>query len=94
MNKKDWIKLFFEERDEAIKSLDVEKFKEFYLRWEKRGIYTVGLPSNDKVIEVSMRKMLYHIKSATKEEKMEARRWLHEHGCSTALNLGEEESEE
>lgn len=94
MTNKEWIKLFEKERDEAIRTLDVEKFKEFYLRWEKRGLYTVGLPQNDRVIEISMRKMLYHIKSATKEEKLEARKWLHEHGCTTSLDLYKEEYEE
>lgn len=94
MTHKEWIKIFNEEREEAVRSLDVEKFKEFYLKWEKRGIYTVGLPSNDRVIEISMRKMLYHMEGSTEEEKEIAANWLHEHGCSTSLNLSEEESEE
>lgn len=74
------------ERDEVAKSYDVEKFKTFYLKWQKKGIYDkrVPLPS-DKVIEISMRKMVYNMNSSTAEEKAEAKRWLEEHGCTTEM---------
>jgi len=45
------------ERDEAIYTLDVDTFKKFYRKWQKRGVYTEPLPS-DEVIEIFMRKMV------------------------------------
>lgn len=52
------IEQFNKERDEAVKSYDVQKFREFYLKWTFKGAYTLPLPTNDKVIEVAMRKMV------------------------------------
>lgn len=78
MNKnltKQWIK----ERDEAAKSYDVEKFKAFYRKYSRLGIYNYILPP-DEVIEITMRKMVCNITSATKEEVAEARAWLHIRG--------------
>lgn len=72
------------ERDKAVKSYDVEKFKKFYHKWEKRGIYNYELPS-DEALEISLRKMVYHTASATPEEKAEALKWLLEHGCDTHI---------
>lgn len=77
---KQWVK----ERDEAIKSYDVEKFKAFYRKWQRLGVYRNTLPP-DKVIEVSMRKMLCHIQSATKDEVIEAKAWLHLRGYTEDL---------
>ena len=68
MTNKQWLKLFNEERDAAIKTQDIVQWKMFYYRWKARGIYQLELPS-DEVIEISLRKMLYHIKNATDEEK-------------------------
>lgn len=77
-----WVK----ERDEAAKSYDVEKFKDFYHKWQILGVYgkDMKLPS-DKVIEISMRKMVYHMTSSTKEQKKEAEKWLKEHGSNTNI---------
>ena len=73
------------ERDEAAKSYDVEKFKKFYYKWHKRGIYdSITLPS-DEVLEVIMRKMVYNMASATEEEKAEAKKWLEEHGSTAEM---------
>lgn len=79
------IEKFNKERDEAVKSYDVQKFREFYLKWTFKGAYTLPLPTNDKVIEVTMRKMVYHLKSSTVKEQLEAKRWLEERGCTTEL---------
>lgn len=49
MKQKEWLKIWREERDEVAKTYDVEKFKEFYKKWAKRGIYNLQLPS-DQVI--------------------------------------------
>lgn len=84
MNFKKWKDIWIKERDEAVRTQDVEQFKAFYKKWTKRGFYRNGLPS-DGVIEISLRKMLYHLADATEEEKAEAEKWLTERGYSTDL---------
>ena len=69
------IEQFNKERDEAVKNYDVQKFREFYLKWTFKGAYA----------EVAMRKMVYHLKSSTAKERLDARRWLEDHGCTTEL---------
>lgn len=59
-----WIK----ERDKAVKTMDVQKFKTFYYKWKRRGIYQMDLP-NDDVIEISMRKMILAIKKCNRKGK-------------------------
>lgn len=79
---------FVKERDEAVKTAirtdDLRVFRRFYARWKAKGFYQIGLPS-DEVIEISLRKMLYHMTSATAEEKAMAERWLIAHGSSTKI---------
>lgn len=79
---KEWVK----ERDEVVKTYDVEKFKQFFRKWQIKGIYNkrTKLPA-DNVIEISLRKMVYHMTSATEEEKKEAKAWLLDHGSSTSI---------
>ena len=84
MNFKKWKDIWIKERDEAVRTQDVEKFKEFYKKWTERGFYRNGLPS-DEVIEISLRKMLYNLGNVTDQEKAEAEKWLKERGYSTAL---------
>ena len=76
----DWLK----ERDEVVKTYDVNKFKVFYIKWKMMGLYSLPLPSDD-VIEVSMRKMVYNMLSSTESEKDEAKKWLIEHGSTTEM---------
>ena len=74
------------ERDAVTKTYDLEKFKDFVKKWQKFGMYDPRIPlPPDKVIEISMRKMVYHMTSSTEEEKKEAEQWLIEHGSSTNL---------
>lgn len=79
MNFKKWKDIWLKERDEAIRTQDVAKFKEFYKKWTGRGFYRNGLPS-DEVIEISLRKMLYNLGNVTDQEKAEAEKWLTERG--------------
>lgn len=81
MNQNRLIKIWMRERDAAVRTQDVETFKAFYLKWARRGIYDMHMPA-DKVIEISMRKMLYHMASATEAEKAEAKTWLETHGST------------
>lgn len=75
-----WIK----ERDEALYTFDVDTFKEFYRKWQKRGVYTEPLPS-DEVIEITMRKMVCCLEKPKKDKLAEARAWLSEHGYSWTI---------
>ena len=79
---KQWLK----ERDKVVKTYDINAFKAFWYKWQKKGVYDrhMLLPP-DKVIEISMRKMVYHMTSATEEEKRGAEQWLIEHGSSTEM---------
>lgn len=72
------------ERNVVIRSLDVEKFKAFWKKWSARGFYRNGLP-DDKVIEISLYKMLYNLESATEEEKNKAKEWLESRGFDVFL---------
>ena len=74
------------ERNVVIRSLDVEKFKAFFEKWQKKGFYMrdLKLPDDD-VIEVSLYKMLYNLESATEEEKNKAKEWLESRGFDELL---------
>lgn len=72
------------ERNVVIRSLDVEKFKAFWIKWSARGFYRNGLP-DDEVIEISLYKMLYNLESATEEEKNKAKEWLESKGFDVFL---------
>lgn len=75
-----WVK----ERDKAVKTMDIQKFKAFYYKWKRLGIYQMDLPE-DNVIEISMRKMILAMASATEKEKEAARQWLLERGYSDEI---------
>ena len=47
MTNKQWLKLFNEERDAAIKTQDIVQYKMFYYRWKARGIFSLELPSDE-----------------------------------------------
>lgn len=78
------MKKWRKERDKAILSLDIEKMKAFYRKWEKKGVYWMPIPS-DRVLEISMRKMVIALTASTEEQKREAAQWLTERGYR--LNL-------
>lgn len=75
---------FVYERDEAVRTLDVKVFKKFYQKWYKRGVYAKPLPPDD-VLEIVLRKMLFHMASATEAERMNAKAWLMARGMDTNL---------
>ena len=83
MTNKDF-KKWLKERDEITKTYDIQAFKDFYRKWSKKGLYTLKMPA-DNVIEISMRKMVYHMASATDAEKKEAEQWLTQRGYNTSL---------
>lgn len=67
------------DRDKAIASMDVEKFKGFYYKWAVKGLYTAPLPP-DNVIEIAMRKMAVSIPSLPAKLRTDAEVWLITHG--------------
>lgn len=79
------IKQWERDRNKACLSYDVNKFREFYNKWLLAGMYSKPLPQDVHVLEITMRKMVYHINAATPEQKAEAKQWLEERGCSTSL---------
>lgn len=78
------IKKWRKERDAVVLTYDVEAFKEFYRKWQKKGVYNLPLPS-DMVIEISLRKMVLAMEGATDEQKNRARMWLIEHGAKPEI---------
>ena len=70
----EWLK----ERNEALLSFDIDKFKEFYYKWVKRGFYCYELP-NDDILEISIRKAVLGISDAPDWAIKEAEQWLIDH---------------
>ena len=75
---KQWLK----ERDEAVYTFDVEKFKAFYRKWVKRGVYEDKPLPSDEVLEITMRKMVCALANPREDKLAEARAWLSKRGCS------------
>ena len=73
------LKQFVEERDRAIYSFNVEKFKKFYRKWQERGVYNEPL-ANDEVLEVALRKMVLQLKNPKQKKLAEAKAWLKARG--------------
>lgn len=74
------------ERDKVVKAYDIDKFKKFWRKWQEKGLYDRSMPlPSDEVIEISMRKMVANMTSASYAEKKEAEEWLYEHGSSPTL---------
>lgn len=78
------LKQFNKERDAAILSYDVEKFKEFYNKYKAKGYYSIPLPP-DEFLEITLRKMACEITSFTEEQREEARQWLRERGYEEGI---------
>ena len=79
------IKEFVRDRDAAVMTFDVEEFKRFYQKWRDKGLYTIGLPQNNKVLEITMRKMAVHSTGIPEEVREEAGKWLTDRGFSLDL---------
>lgn len=66
---------WLDERDAAVKSMDVNVFRE----WAKKQRPN-DVPDDDRVIEITMRKMAVHITSLDIDTRVNAFRWLLENG--------------
>jgi hypothetical protein len=73
------------ERDEVLKTHDVALFKEFVIKWRKRGFYDDTPFPSDEVLEASMRKMICNIPTMSQKEKKEAEEWLTSRGYTTGI---------
>ncbi len=82
-SKADLHRMWIKERDRAIFSGDIEKFKAFYERWYKKGMHEHPLTVDDRVLGISIHKMICSHPSATPEEKTAAEKWLRDRGYST-----------
>ena len=71
------IKKYCEERDEAVRSMDLETFKAFAKRYKVIPLEYV----TDRIIEITMRKMAVHLVSLDIDTRVNAFRWLLENGC-------------
>lgn len=78
---REWLK----ERDEVVKSYDVQRYKEYVKKWSKLGLYDIDSIPSDEVIEISMRKMVYHFTTSTHKERADAKRWLESRGYTTEV---------
>ena len=80
------LKEWLTERDTVVKTYDIDQFKEFWYKWQKKGLYDKSFPlPADEVIEISMRKMVCNMTSASDAEIKEAEQWLYQHGSSPEL---------
>ena len=75
MKRDKYIVEYCKDRDEAVKSMNVETFKAFI----KKHNPNVKIPG-DQVIEITMRKMAVHITSLDIDTRVDAFRWLLERG--------------
>ncbi len=73
-----WIK----ERDEVLLSLDINKYKAFYEKWRKEGVYDMPLPDNEMILQIAMRQGLLALKNVPEGKIIEAQLWLIDHGCN------------
>ena len=87
MNVNDEIRKYCEARDEAVKSMDLETFKAFVKKYKVLPIQYV----DDRVIEITMRKMAVHITSLDIDTRVKAFRWLLENGYDFSIGADEED---
>ena len=73
-----WIK----ERDEAVLSLDLKKFKAFIKKWHDLGLYAMPIPDNDMILSITMHQMVLGLADAPESKVIEAQLWLIDHGCN------------
>ena len=82
----DIIKEYVADRDEAILSMDLQKFKNFIMVWSKRGMIPECFTfADDKVIEIAIRKMILGLANPPEDKLEEAKAWLLARGYDLEL---------
>lgn len=77
------INQWLEDRNKIVETLDVEKFKKFIKKWQKKGIYDKNIKlTSDKAIKLTLCKMAWFIGSVSAETKKKALEWCNENGFS------------
>lgn len=81
------------ERDEAVMSLDVEKFKAFCLKWQEKGAYAKKPLPPDNIVEITLYKMACEITTIPEEIALKAATWLVERGYIAGIDWNAKEDE-
>ena len=79
------LELWLRERDAAVMSMDVEKFKAFVVKWQQMGAYPKRPFPSDFVCEITMRKMACNITTMPPDVVKQAREWLQARGYDTKI---------
>lgn len=83
MNRDEMIKEYVNDRNAAVKTMNVEAFKAFIRKYMNTGDMP-PMPSDD-VLEITMRKMAVHSKGLDVDTRVEAFRWLLERGYDFSM---------
>ena len=81
------------DRDAAVASLDLQKFKAFVLKWQGRGAYKVKTLPADNILEITMYKMACEITTIPEETALKAALWLVNHGYLPGIQWGPAKTE-
>lgn len=92
--KENMFKQWRRERDEAVMSLDVEKFKAFICKWQMLGAYGKKPLPSDKVCEITMYKMACEITTIPEDIALKAAAWLVERGYVAGIDWNAKEDEQ
>ena len=82
-----YMAIWKKELKEAVKDFNIDRFKAFYEKWYKRGIYDMPFPDNDKIAEATMRYIVISSDIFSFGDKVKAKEWLREHGFSEDPSL-------
>lgn len=74
-----FIKTWEKDRDEALKSLDIEKIRKYCLK------YKIPMPKDEIVILAGAHKARLHMLTTTEEEKEISKKWLKEHNFKETI---------
>jgi hypothetical protein len=85
LDEEERIKLFIRERNEVLLSLDVDKFEEFWKRWDNPtpdGGWCCpdGSPNDSRLIMMHKARLHLPNESISADEKAKSRTWLKKHG--------------
>lgn len=81
------------DRDKAVASLDLQKFKAFVLKWQGRGAYKVKTLPADNILEITMHKMACEIATIPEETALKAAEWLLVRGYIPGIQWGTAKTE-
>ena len=81
------------DRDEAVASLDLQKFKAFCLKWQGRGAYKLKTLPADNILEITMYKMACEITSIPEDIALKAAEWLLVRGYIPGIQWGTAKTE-